>query len=133
MSLIVFAPAHTQQKLLIGCTATTDCSSAMIGVNEGIFKRLDVDAERGLIAISSNAPAALLSNSIQIGGPTAPLFLQAVDGGLDLVAVSGASVMYESTARTTDAAFARTGVTIDLSKDFVGKKVAAPGLAHFCM
>lgn len=105
----------------------------MIGVNEGIFKRLDVDAERGLIAISSNAPAALLSNSIQIGGPTAPLFLQAVDGGLDLVAVSGASVMYESTARTTDAAFARTGVTIDLSKDFVGKKVAAPGLAHFCM
>ena len=37
-----------------------------------------------LIGINSNIPAAILSNSIQIGGPTSTVFLQAADGGLDL-------------------------------------------------
>jgi len=40
-----------------------------------------------------NIPAALLSNSIQIGGPTSSVFLQAADGGLPIVGVAGASGM----------------------------------------
>uniref|UniRef100_UPI001954AA85 hypothetical protein n=1 Tax=Enterobacter cloacae TaxID=550 RepID=UPI001954AA85 len=46
-----------------------------------------------LIGINSNIPAALMSNSIQIGGPTATVFLQAADGGLGLVGIAGASAM----------------------------------------
>lgn len=129
-ALMAATAAEAQQKLQIGCTATTDCASAMIAIDEGIFKRLGVEAEMVLIGINSNIPAALLSNSIQIGGPTSSVFLQAVDGGLDLVAVAGGSVMNERTSNLTTA-FARTGVTIKEPKDFVGKKVGAPGLGAF--
>jgi NitT/TauT family transport system substrate-binding protein len=130
VALTATTAAEAQQKIQIGCTATTDCASAMIAIDEGIFKRLGVEAEMVLIGINSNIPAALLSNSIQIGGPTSSVFLQAVDGGLDLVAVAGASVMNERTSNLTTA-FARTGVTIKEPKDFVGKKVGAPGLGAF--
>jgi NitT/TauT family transport system substrate-binding protein len=58
------------------------------------------------------------------------VFLQAADGGLDLVAVAGASVMNPS-SNVNIAAFARNGVTIKEPKDFVGKKVGAPGLGAF--
>jgi len=129
--LIAATTAQAQEKLLIGCTTTTDCASAMVAIDEGIFKRLGLDAEMVRIGINSNIPAALLSDSIQIGAPTAPTFLQAVDGGLDIVAVSGATVMNEKTGDITAAAFARTGVDIKEPKDFVGKKVGAPGFGAF--
>jgi NitT/TauT family transport system substrate-binding protein len=122
--------AAAQQKVQIGCTATGDCASAMVAIDEGIFKRLGLEAEMVLIGINSNIPAALLSNSIQIGGPTSSVFLQAVDGGLDLVAVGGASAMNERTANLV-AVVGRTGVSLKEPKDFVGKKVGAPGLGAF--
>jgi hypothetical protein len=58
------------------------------------------------------------------------VFLQAADGGLDLVAVAGASIM-NSTSNANIAAFVRNGITIKEPKDFVGKKVGAPGLGAF--
>ena len=129
-ALALAGTAQAQQKLQIGCTATGDCGSAMVAIDEGIFKRLGLDAEMVLIGLNSNIPAALLSNSIQIGGPTTPVFLQAADGGLDLVAVGGASVMNERTSALTSVV-GRTGVTLKEPKDFVGKKVGAPGLGAF--
>ena len=114
----------------IGCTATTDCASAAVGVEDGIFARHGLDATLTLIGLNSNIPAALMSGSLQIGGPTPSVFLQAVDGGLDLVAVAGAS---STAAATSDsaAAVARAGETITTAKDFVGKKVGVPGIGAF--
>lgn len=130
LAVTLFASAAQAQKLQIGCTATTDCASAMVAVDEGIFKKHGLDVEMTLIGINSNIPAAILSGSIQIGGPTSTVFLQAVDGGLDLVAVAGATVMNpKSNANIT--AFVRNGITIKEPKDFVGKKVGAPGLGAF--
>ena len=90
LGCLVGASAFAQTKLQIGCTATTDCASAAVAVEDGIFKKNGLDAELILIALNSNIPAALMSNSLQIGGPTPSVFLQATDGGLDLVAVAGA-------------------------------------------
>jgi NitT/TauT family transport system substrate-binding protein len=129
-ALLATSTAQAQTKIQIGCTATSDCASAMVAVDEGIFKKHGLDAEMVLIGINSNIPAAILSNSIQIGGPTSTVFLQAADGGLDLVAVTGASIMNPaSNANIT--AFVRNGITINSPKDFVGKKVGAPGLGAF--
>uniref|UniRef100_UPI003100B101 hypothetical protein n=1 Tax=Neorhizobium sp. EC2-8 TaxID=3129230 RepID=UPI003100B101 len=75
--------AVAQTKVNIGCTATTDCASAAVALQEGIFKKNGLDVTMTLIGINSTIPAALLSNSLQIGGPTPPTFLQAVDGGLE--------------------------------------------------
>ena len=102
----------------------------MVAVDEGIFGKHGLDVEMTPIGINSNIPAAILSNSIQIGGPTSTVFLQAVDGGLDLVAIAGASVM-NPTSNGNITAFVRNGITIKEPRDFVGKKVGAPGLNAF--
>jgi len=129
-AVALFATTAQAQKIQVGCTATGDCASAMVAIDEGVFKKLGLDVEMTLIGINSNIPAALMSNSIQIGGPTSSVFLQAVDGGLDLVALGGASVMSPRTNQNV-AAVLRTGVTINEPKDFIGKKVGAPGLGAF--
>ncbi len=128
--LLSAVPTFAQNKIQIGCTATSDCASAMLAIDEGVFKKHGIDAEMVLIGINSNIPAAILSNSIQIGGPTSTVFLQAADGGLDLVAIGGASVMSPVTNKNV-AAFVKNGITINSPKDFVGKKVGAPGLGAF--
>ena len=116
--------------LLVAASATSDCASAMVARDQGIFAKHGLDADVALIGINTNIPPAIVSDSIQIGGPTSPVFLQAVDGGLDLVAVAGASVMDPAESKTI-AAVARTGVVIKEPKDFVGKKVGAPGIGAF--
>lgn len=130
MQMAAATGGHAADKIIIGCTATTDCASAAVAVDEGIFKKHGLDAEMQLIGLNSNIPAALLSNSIQIGGPTPSVFLQAVDGGLDLVAVAGASVSAKSTADTA-AVVAKPDSGIKTAKDFIGKKVGAPGIGAF--
>jgi NitT/TauT family transport system substrate-binding protein len=117
-------------KLHIACTATSDCASAMVARDEGIFAKNGLDVDLTLIGINTNIPPAIVSDSIQIGGPTATVFLQAVDGGLDLVAIDGASAM-DPVANGLIAAFARNGVAIKEAKVFVGKKVGAPGIGAF--
>ena len=128
--LLAAGPVQAQTKIQIGCTATSDCASAMVAIDEGIFKKHGLDAEMVLIGINSNIPAAILSNSIHIGGPTSTVFLQAADGGLDLVAVGGATVM-NPISNGNITAFVRNGIVINEPKDFIGKKVGAPGLGAF--
>jgi len=130
LSAALAASAAAQTKIAVGYTAVTDFAAAFVAKEEGFFKKRGLDAELILIAINSNIPAALMSNSIQFGGPTPSVFLQAVDGGLDLVAVSGASVSARENARG-GGVVARTGVEIKTPQDFIGKKVGAPGLGAF--
>jgi NitT/TauT family transport system substrate-binding protein len=114
---LAVAPALVDPfKLKIACTATSDCASAMVARDEGIFARHRLDADVTLIGINTNIPPAIVSDSIQIAGPTSPVFLQAIDGGLDPVAVAGASVMDPEQSKTI-AAVARTGVVIKEPKE----------------
>src|SRR5215207_10073667 len=83
VSAALTGTAFAQAKIQVGCTATSDCASAMVAIDEGIFKKHGLEVEMTPVGINSNIPAAILSNSIQIGGPTSTVFLQAVDGGLD--------------------------------------------------
>src|SRR4029079_15529658 len=130
VSVTLSSGAVAQTRIQVGCTATSDCGSAMVAVDEGIFKKHGLEVEMTPVGINSNIPAAILSNSIQIGGPTSSVFLQAVDGGLDLVAIAGATVM-NPVSNGNITAFVRNGITIKEPKDFVGKKVGAPGLNAF--
>ena len=102
----------------------------MVARDEGIFAKNGLDVDMTLIGINTNIPPAIISNSIQIGGPTAPVFLQAVDGGLDLVGVAGASVM-DPVANNAISVVTRNGVVAHEAKDFIGKKVGAPGIGAY--
>ncbi len=130
LALIAAPAAADPIKIKIACTATSDCASAMIATYDGIFAKHGLDAEMMRIGINTNIPPAIASDSIQVGGPTSTVFLQAVDGGLDLVAISGASAMSPSTDDLI-AVVQRTGLTMSKPADFIGKKVGVPGIGAF--
>jgi len=123
-------PAFGQTtKIVLGYTAVTDFASAFVAAEQGYFKKRGLDVEMKFIPLNSTIPAALQSDSLQVGGPTPSVFLQAVDGGLDLVVLAGAGVTSKSI--TGFGLVARAGSGIKAPQDVVGKKVGVPGLGAF--
>jgi NitT/TauT family transport system substrate-binding protein len=126
-ALPAFAQANT--KIVFGYTAVTDFASVFVAAEEGYFKKRNLDVELKFIPLNSTIPAALQSDSLQIGGPTPSVFLQAVDGGLDLVLVAGGGLT--SKTITGFGLVARAGSGIKGPQDCVGKKIGVPGLGAF--
>jgi NitT/TauT family transport system substrate-binding protein len=112
-------------KLRFACTPTSGCLSALVARDEGIFAAHGIDAE--FLLVQNNIPPAIVSGSVDIGSPTVAVFLQAVDGGLDLEAIAGGTIL-DPVASNQVAVMARTGLELKEAKDFVGKKVGTPGL-----
>jgi NitT/TauT family transport system substrate-binding protein len=127
---IVSAPTvgATSPKITIGFTATSAYAGLMVAQDKGLFRKHGLDTALLLIALNSNIPAALVSGSIQIGGPTPPVLFQANDGGLDLVIVAGCSVNDTSNHRL--GLVGRTG-TMKTAQDLVDRKVGVPGLGAY--
>ncbi len=117
--------ASAQQKITIGGTPNSGPATAMVAEVEGIFRKHGLDATYTLIAINPSIPPALLAGSLQIGIPTPTTFLQAVDGGLDLVVIAGVA---DNAKNTPLQIIVRKDGGIKEPKDLVGKKFGAPGL-----
>ena len=124
-------PAWSQAttKIVFGYTAVTDFASVFIAADEGFFAKRKLEVELKFIPLNSTIPAALQSDSLQIGGPTPSVFLQAVDGGLDLMVLAGGGVT--SKTMTGFGLVARAGSGIRSPQDCAGKKVGVPGLGAF--
>lgn len=118
--------AQTTTRIAYGYTAVSDFASVFVAAEEGYFKQHGLDVELKFIPLNSAIPAAIQSDSLQIGGPTPTVFLQSVDGGLDHVVLAGGGVL--SKTYTDLAAVARAGSNIRSPQDFLGKKVGVPGL-----
>jgi NitT/TauT family transport system substrate-binding protein len=123
------ASAQAGTRIVFGYTAVTDFASVFVAAEEGYFKKRNLDVELKFIPLNSTIPAALQSDSLQIGGPTPSVFLQAVDGGLDLVLVAGGGLT--SKTITGFGLVARAGSGIRSPQDCVGKKIGVPGLGAF--
>lgn len=123
------ALAQSTPKIVFGYTAVTDFASVFVAAEEGFFKKRNLDVELKFIPLNSTIPAALQSDSLQLGGPTPSVFLQAVDGGLDLVLVAGGGLT--SKTSTGFGLVARAGSGIRTPQDCVGKKIGVPGLGAF--
>jgi NitT/TauT family transport system substrate-binding protein len=115
--------------MVFGYTAVTDFASVFIAAEEGFFKKRGLDVELKFIPLNSTIPAAVQADSLQIGGPTPSVFLQAVDGGLDHVVLAGGGMT--SKALTGFGLVARAGSGIKTAQDCVGKKIGVPGLGAF--
>jgi NitT/TauT family transport system substrate-binding protein len=123
-------PARAQPaRIVFGYTAVTDFASAFVAAEEGMFKKRNLDVELKFIPLNSTIPAAVQSDSLQIGGPTPSVFLQSVDGGLDHVVLAGGGVTSKSI--TGFGLVARAGSGIKTAQDCVGKKIGVPGLGAF--
>ncbi len=123
-------PARAQStRIAFGYTAVTDFASVFVAAEEGLFKKRNLDVELKFIPLNSTIPAAIQSESLQIGGPTPSVYLQAVDGGLDHVVVAGGGATAKNI--TGFGLVARAGSGIKSAQDCVGKKIGVPGLGAF--
>jgi len=121
--------AQAALPLAIGSSAGAESTPIFVAAEEGIFAKHGLDTNITLIPLMPNLPAAVLSNSVQIGFMTATTFLQAVGGGIDFVAVSGGSVTSHQTTNIAFMASSQSG--IHTPQDLVGHKIGVPGLGAF--
>jgi NitT/TauT family transport system substrate-binding protein len=121
--------AVAQTKITVAYTVTADFASGFYALDAGLFKKRGLDVEFKLVPLNPQIPAALQSGSMQVGGTTTPVLLQAIDGGLDHVAIAGSGITRKNDSFF--AAVAKPDVNIVSPKDFEGKKVGAPGLGAF--
>ena len=121
--------AQAPVKAIFGYTAVTDFATVFIAREEGYFVKRGIDVEPKLIPLNPSIPPAIQSDSIQLGGPTPSVFLQAADGGLDHVVLTGGGAT--SKKMTGIGLVARAGAGIRGAQDCVGKKIGVPGLGAF--
>ncbi|MES2512423.1 MAG: ABC transporter substrate-binding protein [Pseudomonadota bacterium] len=123
-------PAFAQSgKIVFGYTAVTDFASVFVAAEQGYFTKRKLDVELKFIPLNSTIPAAIQSDSLQMGGPTPSVFLQSVEGGLDHVVFAGGGIT--SKTITGFGLVAKAGSGIRTAQDVVGKKVGVPGLGAF--
>jgi NitT/TauT family transport system substrate-binding protein len=121
--------AQTPTKMKVAYTGTSDFASGFVAAESGFFKKRNLEVEFQLIPLNSTMPAALQSGSIDLAGTTLPVFLQAVDSGLDLIAIAGSG-----STLPQDQNFAivvKNDITISKPEDYVGKRIGVPGLGAF--
>jgi NitT/TauT family transport system substrate-binding protein len=123
------SPARPLTHIKVGYSNVSGFTGMFVARDQGYFAKRGLEVEPILIALNSTMPAALIGGSVQVAGPTPPVFLQAVEGGLDLVIISGCST--NDTSQSGQGVVARTGVTIRTAKDFEGKRVGVPGLGTY--
>ena len=116
-------------KVTVAVTPAGDFGSGFVGVTEGFFAKRNLEADFKMVTLNSMIPAMLMSETMQIGGTTTAVFLQAADSGVDLVAIAGSGVTDAKqdvfgTVMKADLAYAKP-------EDYIGKKVGVPGIGAF--
>lgn len=128
--MTVFASsADAQKKVTFGHQQIFDLAPILLAQDKGFFAKHGLEVALKPIPLNSQNPAALEAGEVDIAMPTASVLLQAINGGLDIVAVSG----YTETVKT-DSNFGivvRPESNIKQPSDFVGRKVGVPGLNAF--
>ncbi|MGZ5865211.1 MAG: ABC transporter substrate-binding protein [Xanthobacteraceae bacterium] len=119
------APAEAATKVRVMYTAVAPYASVFIAKDQGFFEKRGLDVELILAANGSVIIAGVVSGNVEVGTPTPTVFLQAVDSGLDQVAIAATNAMPDA---SKSGVLARTDSGIKTAKDLVGKKVGVPGL-----
>ncbi len=126
MALAANAGAQEMTKMAVSYSATADFAPAFIAKDAGIFEKHGLDVTLTNLATTSLGPPALQAGSLQLASSSPPLLLLANDGGMDLVAVAGVAAMDARHPRSS--LLTRPGFTATKASDFIGKKIARPGI-----
>lgn len=123
-----YGPARSAEpvKITLSYSATADFAPAFIAKDTGIFLKHGLDVTLTNLATTSLGPPALQADSVQIASISPPLLLLANEGGMDLVGVAGVAAMDARAPRSS--LLTRTGFTATKAQDFIGKKIARPGI-----
>jgi NitT/TauT family transport system substrate-binding protein len=119
------APAEAATKIRVMYTAVSGYSSAYIAKDQGFFQKRGLDVDLILAPQGGAIIEGLVSGSAEIGTPTPTVFLQAVDSGLDMVAIAATNAFPE---KSKSGVLARSEASIHSAQDLIGKKVGVPGI-----
>lgn len=120
------APGRAATKVVMIYNATSAYAASYVAQEEGYFAQHGLDVEFSLTGNTTMTPAALMSQTVQLGGITPPMILQANEQGLDLVVVAGATTTPDPAG--TSGMLARTNSGIKTPQDLIGRKIGVPGL-----
>jgi NitT/TauT family transport system substrate-binding protein len=123
--LATIAVAQAATKVRVMYTAVAPYAAAFIAKDQGFFEKRGLDVELILAANGSVIVAGVVSGNVEVGTPTPTVFLQAVDSGLDQVALAATNAFPDA---SKSGVLARTDSNIKTAQDLVGKKVGVPGL-----
>lgn len=119
------SPAEAATKVRIMYTAVGAYASSFVAKDQGFFEKRGIDAEFVLAPQGGAIIAGTVSGSVEIGTPTPTVFLQAIDSGLDQVALASTNAFPD---KSPSGVLARADSAIKSARDLVGKKVGVPGL-----
>jgi NitT/TauT family transport system substrate-binding protein len=129
-ALVLFARAGSAaDTLIVTTTPAADGAPMFVAQAEGFYAKHGIAVNPTITALMPTLPPALISDSVQIGCMTTTTFVQAVAGGLDLVAIAGGSIISHQLDNT--GLVAREGSNIHTAQDLVGPKVGVPGLGAY--
>ncbi len=123
--VLLSGAASAQTKINLMYTAVSAYGAAFVAKDQGFFAKRGLDVDLTMTTNGSLIMAAIMSGSIQIGTPTPTVFLQAIDGGVDGVALAATNVVPDA---SQSGILAREGAGISSPADFAGKKVGVPGM-----
>lgn len=123
---LLAAQAVRAEALRVATTASAIYVGVFVAKDKGYFAAHGLDVTIQPIALTSTMPAALVSGSVDIAGPSTPVFIQAVDGGLDLVALAGSGLAAKG--GRNEALVTSPASPINGPADLVGRRVAIPGI-----
>jgi NitT/TauT family transport system substrate-binding protein len=113
-------------KVNIGYATAADYLPAFVSQENGCFAANGIEAQFTRIPVTTNIPAALIADTLQIGANTATLFLPAVENGLDLVAIAGGTQLLKG--NETLSLVTGKQLTVKSGADVVGKRIGVPGM-----
>ena len=120
------AAAAAQSKIRVGYTATVDMVPMFAAIERSKFAERQIRVTPRLAAVNSLLPAALISNTVQLGTTTTATFLQALGGGLDLVSIS--RLNFTRKDEKNFEVVARAGSGVQKAHDLDGKTADVPGV-----
>lgn len=113
-------------KVNIGYATAADYMPAFVSQENGCFAANGIEAQFTRIPVTTNIPAALIADTLQIGANTATLFLPAVENGLELVAIAGGTQLLKG--NETLSLVTGNQFTVKSGADVVGKRIGVPGI-----
>ncbi|HLI20591.1 MAG TPA: ABC transporter substrate-binding protein [Stellaceae bacterium] len=123
------APAADKplEKVTFGYFPVADFLMVFIAKDQGFFAAHGIDATLQLMTSNATSiPSALVGNSIQVGGTTLPVVLQADDSGLNVKAIAGSGSYFPGSKAS--AIVVPAGSPAKSPKDLEGKSVGVTGL-----
>ena len=126
-AMAIPARAADMQKLTFGYFPVADFLMAFIAKDQGFFAAHGIDATLHLMTSNATSiPSALIGNTIQVGGTTLPVVLQADDSGLDVKAIAGSGSYVPG--NHLSAIVVPADSPAQAPKDLEGKSVGVTGL-----